>query len=152
MKQLCMCALAGGLLLAAAGCQNTVNRVENADRSMTQNVINDKRFVTDGFLADRLLLTGVNTSETSDGLLRVQLTAVNARVGFFSQMWSGMTGENPYKIQYKFTWFDGNGMAVDSILSTWKELTVIPGEQIQIQSIAPSRDCRDFSVNLKEAE
>ena len=74
------------------------------------------------------------------------------RVGFFSQMWSGLTGENPYRIQYRFTWFDKDGMAVDSIVSTWKEMTVIPGEEVQIQSIAPSRNCKDFSISLKEAE
>ena len=138
MKKLWLSLLSGGLLLAGTGCQNTVNRVENADKTMTPNVVNDKRFVTDGFLADRLQLTGINT--------------VNVRVGFFSQMWSGLTGENPYRIQYRFTWFDKDGMAVDSIVSTWKEMTVIPGEEVQIQSIAPSRDCKDFSISLKEAE
>lgn len=143
--------LLGGLLLLAAGCQNTTNRVENADRVMTPNIINDKRFVTDGFLADRLKLTGLVTTTTADGLLRVQITAVNVRTGFFAQMWSGMTRENPYPIQYKFTWFDRNGMAVDSIVSTWKDMTVIPGEEVQIQSVGPNRDCRDFTIQLKEA-
>ncbi len=152
MKKLWLSLLSGGLLLAGTGCQNTVNRVENADKTMTPNVVNDKRFVTDGFLADRLQLTGINTATTPDGLLRVQITAVNVRIGFFSQMWSGLTGENPYRIQYRFTWFDKDGMAVDSIVSTWKEMTVIPGEEVQIQSIAPSRDCKDFSISLKEAE
>lgn len=152
MKKTGLFILLGGLLLAVAGCQNTVNRVENSDKTMTPNVINDKRFITDGFLADRLKLTGVITSTTADGLLRVQITAVNVRVGFFAQMWTGMTGENPYRIQYKFTWFDKDGMAVDSILSTWHEITVIPGEQVQIQSVAPNRDCKDFSINLKEAD
>ena len=142
--------LLGGLLLVA-GCQNSANRVENADRVMTPNIVNDKRFVTDGFLADRLKLTGLVTTATADGLLRVQITAVNVRTGFFSQMWSGMTRENPYPIQYKFTWFDKNGMAVDSIVSTWKEMTVIPGEEVQIQSVAPNRDCKDFTIQLKEA-
>jgi len=150
MKKFGRFVLLGGLLLAA-GCQNTVNRVENADKTMTPDVINDKRFVTDGYLADRLKLTGLVTSTTPEGLLRIQITAVNVRVGFFSQMWSGMTGENPYPIQYKFTWFDKTGMAVDSIVSTWKEITVIPGEEVQIQSVAPNRDCKDFSINLKEA-
>lgn len=152
MKQWRIYVLAGGLLLAGVGCQNTVNRVENEERSMTQNVIRDKRFVTDGFLEDRLLLTGLNVTDFSDGFLRVQLTAVNARVGFFSKLWSSITGENPYRIQYRFTWFDQNGMAMDSILSTWKEMTVIPGEEVQIQAVAPSRECKDFTVNLKEAE
>lgn len=138
-------------VLLAAGCQNTVNTVENADKTMTPNTVNDRRFVTDGYLRDRLKLVNVVTSRTADGFLRVQLTAINARTGFFDQMWTGMTGENPYRIQYKFTWYDRGGMAMDSILSTWHEISVIPGETVQIQSVAPSRDCNDFMVNLKEA-
>ena len=152
MKRWHIWMLAGGLLIAGIGCQDTVNRVENAERSMARNIISDKRFITDSFLEGRLLLTGINTVETPDGFLRVQLTAINERVGFFSELWSSMTGENPYKIQYRFTWFDKNGMAMDSILSTWQEMTVIPGEEVQIQSVAPSRDCKDFTINLKEAE
>ena len=151
MKKTGLFILLGGLLLLVAGCQNTTNRVENADKVMTPNIVNDKRFVTDGFLADRLKLTGIITSTTADDLLRVQITAVNVRTGFFSQMWSGMTRENPYPIQYKFTWFDRNGMAVDSIVSTWKDMTIVPGEEVQIQSVAPNRDCKDFTIQLKEA-
>ena len=67
-------------------------------------------------------------------------------------MWSGMTGENPYKSKYRFTWFDKNGMAVESIISTWQETKVIPGETVQIQSVAPTPECKDFSITLIEAE
>ncbi len=151
MKHYLLSVLSGVLLLAGAGCQNTVNSVENSDKTMTPNIINDTRFVTDGFLRDRLKLTGVNVSETPDGLMRVQLTAVNVRTGVFAQMWSGMTGENPYRIHYKFSWLDLNGMAVDSVMSTWKEITVIPGETVHIQSVAPLKNCKDFLINLKEA-
>ena len=151
MKRFGLLVLLGGLLLAA-GCQNTVNRVENADRTMTPTVINDRRFVTDGYLADRLKLTGISTATTKDGLLRVQVMVLNSRVGFFSQMWSGMTGENPYRIKYRFTWFDRNGMAMDSIVSTWKEMTIVPGDQMAIQSVAPNCDCKDFSLSVKEAD
>ncbi len=140
------------LLFAVGGCQNSVNHMENAEKNAQVKVIADKRFVTDSFLRDRLLLTGLVVADTEDGLLRVQVTAVNVRTGFFSQMWSGITGENPYRIQYKFTWLDKDGMAVRSVGSTWKEYRVIPGEGVYIQSVAPSRECRDFNISLKEAE
>lgn len=152
MKKVYLCAMLAGVLLGGFGCQNTANSIENADKTMQTNTIADQRFVTDGWLRDRLKLTGLNTSTTADGLLRVQLTAVNVRTGFFDQMWSGMTGENPYKIKYRFTWFDKGGMAVESILSTWQEMTVIPGEAVQIQSVAPTPECKDFSITLIEAE
>ena len=49
-------ALLGAVLIT--GCQNTVNTVENADKAMTPNTIQDMRFITDGFLKDRLALKG----------------------------------------------------------------------------------------------
>lgn len=143
-----------GILAAAAafGCQDTVNTVENADKAMHPTVIRDARFVTDRFLRDRLALQSLSISETADGFMRVQLEVMNDRTGVWSQAWSGMTGENPYDIRYKFDWFDSNGMAVNSVLSDWQDATIIPGETLYLQSVAPTRDCRDFKVSLKEYE
>lgn len=140
------------VLLLAAGCQNTVNTVENADKTMTPNTINDARFITDGALRDRLALKSVNISKTADGFMRVQLEAINVRTGGFAQFWSGLTGENPYKIRYKFTWYTQDGMAVNTLLSDWQDATVIPGETVHLQSVAPDRECRDFKISLQEAE
>jgi len=139
------------LILAETGCQNTVNTVENTDKTMTPNTINDTRFITDGFLKDRLALKSVNVSKTQDGFMRVQLEAVNVRTGALAQTWSGITGDNPYKIRYKFTWFTQDGMAVSSVLSDWQDTTVIPGETVHLQSVAPTKECRDFKISLKEA-
>ena len=138
-------------MLLLTGCQNTVNSVENAEKNMTPNVIRDSRFITDGFLKDRLALKNVTLSRTSEGFMRVQLEVVNIRTGVFSQMWSSMKRDNPYKIQYKFDWFTKDGMAVDSILSTWQNQTVIPGETAYLQSVAPTKECYDFKISLKEA-
>ncbi len=140
------------VLLVLAGCQNTVNTIENADKTMTPNTITDTRFVTDGFLKDRLALKKIDVSATSDGFMRVQLEAVNLRVGAFAQTWSGLKGDNPYKIRYKFTWFTQDGMAVSTLLSDWQDATVIPGETVYLQSVAPSKDCRDFKISLKEVK
>jgi uncharacterized protein YcfL len=151
MKIYASLAALGILLLAGTGCQNTVNTVETEDKNMTVNTVKDNRYVTDSFLRDRLRLVGVNTSETPEGLMRAQLTAVNVRTGVFAQAWSSMTNDNPYRVLYKFTWFDGNGMEVESILSSWHERRIIPGETVQFQSVAPRKDCKDFRIELKEA-
>ena len=139
-------------LLVLAGCQNTVNTVENADKTMTPNTITDVRFVTDGFLKDRLALKKIDISSTPDGFMRVQLEAVNLRVGAFAQAWSGLKGDNPYKIRYKFTWFTQDGMTADTLLSDWQDATVIPGETVYLQSVAPLKNCRDFKISLKEVK
>ena len=90
--------------LVVAACQNTVNTVENADKSATPNVIRDARFVTDGWLRDRLALRSVKTAVSPTGLLVVEVTATNVRTSAFAQTWSGMTGDVPYTVDYKFVW------------------------------------------------
>lgn len=151
IKNLC-CVIVLGMLLSSVGCQNTVNSVENKDKTMRPDVIASARVVTDGFLKNRLLLKSVEKAETSDGFLKIQVTAVNARTGFWSELWSGMTGGNPYRIDYKFDWLDKNGMKVDTILSRWRQRTIKPGETVYFNSVSPTKNCKDFMLELKEAE
>ena len=148
--------LTGGFaaaIMLLAGCQNTVNTVENADKNMTPNTISDARFVTDGFLKRRLALQSLTTGRTADGFMRAQLEVVNVRTGVFSEAWSDITGENPYKIRYRFTWFTEDGMAVNNtVLADWQDATIIPGETLFLQSVAPYKNCSDFKISLREAD
>ena len=130
MKKYCLLAALGTLFLAGTGCQDSVNTLETEEKTMTVNTIRDTRYVTDSFLRDRLRLVSINTSETPEGLMRAQLTAVNVRTGALAQMWSSLNEDNPYRVQYKFTWFDLNGMEVESIFSTWHERKIIPAKWV----------------------
>ena len=154
MKKICLMGL--GLFAAAmmlAACQNSVNTVENADKNMTPNTISDARFVTDGFLKRRLALQSLTTGRTADGFMRAQLEVVNVRTGVFSEAWSDITGENPYKIRYRWTWFTEDGMAVNNtVLADWQDATIIPGETLFLQSVAPYKNCNDFKISLREAD
>ena len=138
------------LLAALAGCQNTVNTVENTEKSAAVNNISDTRVITDRFLRDRLVLRSVRTGRTEAGLLRVEVSAVNARTSAASQLWSWMTDENPYPVDYRFTWQDAQGMTVETPLSIWRTVTVYPGEIVNFQSVAPTPACQDFVLELKE--
>ncbi len=145
---LCGTALLGAALFA--GCQNTVNTISEEESHMTPHIVKDKRFITDSSLRDRLVLKEVNTSTTCAGFLRVQVSALNNRVGFFSELWSSMTGGAPYRVSYKFVWLDGKGMAVSD--GVWMTKIIKPGETVYFQSVAPTRQCKDFVLNVKEAE
>ena len=57
-------------IAVTAGCISSVNTTENADKNMTPTHIADARFVTDGFLRDRLALRNVRFSPTSGGVVR----------------------------------------------------------------------------------
>lgn len=139
-------------MLALFGCQNTVNSVENADKTMTPNTVNDSRFITDGYLKDRLVVRSVRTSRTGENFLKVQLEAVNVRTGVLAQTWSWMKDDHPYKVMYKFDWFDQDGMQVQSVVSNWRQATVIPGETVYFQGVAPSAACNDFRISVKEVK
>ena len=136
--------------IALSGCQNTVNTVENADKNATPNVIRDARFVTDGWLRDRLVLRSVKTATAPSGHLIVEVAATNVRTGALAQTWSSLTGEVPYTVDYKFDWQDANGITVDTSLSAWQSRQIKPGETVYFKSVAPTAECKDFILNLKE--
>ena len=135
-------------MAAAAGCISSVNTTENADKNMTPTHIADTRFVTDGFLRDRLALRNVRFSPAPGGLQQVQVEATSLRVGFWDQAF----GPDRYHVRYKFTWFDNSGMAVETVLSDWQDKWIMPGETVQFQSVAPTPACKDFRLNLMEGD
>ena len=152
MKKICMIGWFAAVVMLAA-CQNSVNTIENADKTMTPIYVNDSRFVTDGFLKRRLALQRLTLGQTADGYKRAQVEVTNVRTGVAAQFWSSITRENPYHIRYRFTWFTEDGMAVNhTVLADWQDAVIIPGETLFLQSVAPNRNCSDFKISLKEAD
>lgn len=139
-----------GLFLV--GCQNSINTLENANPQARTNYILDQRVITDGALNRRLALLSVNLYPGGEaGSLAVEVTAQNVRTGFWAQLWSGFSGDNPYHVDYKFTWKDDHGMTVETPLSVWRTMVIIPGETVYFKAAAPNDRCKDFVLNLKES-
>ena len=143
--------IALGLLatMMLAGCLSTTNTVGNADPNMEPTPIRQERLVTDRALARRLEILSLNGAVNDNGLMEVQLEAINTRTGFWSGLWSSMMGDNPYEVDYKVTWLNSQGMVVDSLMSTWRRVKVIPGETLYIHTVAPNQDCQDFRIRMK---
>jgi uncharacterized protein YcfL len=137
-------------VIVLSGCQNTVNTVENKEKSMRRNMIVCKNVSTDAYLRDRLLIDEAVKSTLPSGLTMAQVTVRSNRVGFWSDLWSKMTGAYPYKISYRFNWLDESGMEVQTAGSVWKRLDLMPGETRRVQSVAPNPKCKDFMLSLKE--
>jgi uncharacterized protein YcfL len=138
------------VVIVSTGCQNTVNTVENEQKEMRVNYVRSKNISTDGHLRDRLVIASINKATLPSGFLQAQVTIRSNRVGFFTEMWSSITDENPYKISYRFNWLDSNGMEVQTASSVWQELDLIPGETRRIQSMGPNPRCKDFMLSIKE--
>ena len=147
MKRKMLTLAVSAIFILLTGCQNTINSIEYGKMTYVPG----KQHITDGFLRDRLPIVSINAPErTPLGHMKVQITAKNARVGVFSQMWSGMTDENPYPLVYRFTWLDENEMAMPTNNSAWIDTTVRPGGMVYFTSVAPHARCTGFIFEVKE--
>ena len=150
MKKSIFAVLTVIVVIVCSGCQNTVNTFENEQREARIDYIRSKNVSTDGYLRDRLVIDSMNKAVLDSGFMQAQVTIRSNRVGFFTELWSDITDENPYKISYRFNWLDHNGMEVQTANSVWTELDLIPGETKRLQSLAPNPRCHDFVLSIKE--
>ena len=141
-------ALAIGACLV--GCQDTVNTVENRDLSMNPDSVDTRAFNTDSFCRDRLAVLSMRRSTTPGGVMMVQAAIRSERYGFWSELWSGFTGTNPYHVLYRFDWLDENGMTVPTAANAWQSAIFAPGETKYLQGVAPNSRCRDFVLSVRE--
>lgn len=124
---------AAGLLALLGGC-STVNTVERADPVNAPKMVKDKRVITDSSLEGYAYIAGVNEAMEGD-LLKIQVALVNSSGSYRT-------------LNYKFTWFDKNGMELTSAVSPWQTLTLEGGEKRFVSAVAPDPRCKDFTLKL----
>ena len=123
------------VVLLGAGCRHSMNSIENAEKAGIVHPITDMRFIMDETLAKHVALLQIDTARNANNLLEVQLEAAN----FIHKA---------AKIKYQFTWFNAQGMQVNTVTSDWEKVTLIPGQKLYIRRVAPQPDCADFKINL----
>lgn len=127
--------LLAGLALVPA-CKTTMNTVERADPVGQKQMVNDKRVLTDASLGRKVYVMSVNEAMTPGGLLRVQVELYNRTRSF-------------QKFNYRFEWFDANGMQVGANAGM-TAAQIEGGESKLISNVAPSPTCEDFRLKLIE--
>lgn len=118
---------------ALAGC-STVNTVEPAQSAARPNMVNDKRVITDSAVNDYARVEAVSSAVVG-GLLKIQLKVYNRTTAYRT-------------VNYKFSWFDANGMEIVSAASPWLTLALEGGETKFVSAVAPSAAAADFSVKF----
>jgi uncharacterized protein YcfL len=129
--------LAGALLLAVSGCSNSMNSVENAQKTGHRQMISDQRAVTDKGLASKVSIVGVNSAMTPGGFLKVQIELLN-------------TTGSLQRFSYHFEWFDADGMQLTTLTAAEIPDVIQGGEDKFISSVAPTPACKDFRVKFIE--
>lgn len=124
------------LLLAAAALPacDSINTVEHSETTGQE-----KRVITDAFLARYARIGAVTTTTLPGDILKVQVELTNTSV--FDQ-----------QILYKFDWYDQAEMIVNTPLSTWQTRHFEARETIHIATVAPTTACKSFKLKLQEAK
>lgn len=129
----------GFLALVCASCASRapmVNTIVNANPVANIQRVEDARCYMDPTFGQILACTEIRESQTNDGYKRVQV---------FLKNFSTVTAP----CNYRFNWYDENGVEVvvpDNEM--WKHLNVVPGDEVTLTSIAPSRKCADFKLRI----
>ncbi|WP_438481245.1 YcfL family protein [Oleiharenicola lentus] len=126
-----------GAAFAFTGCASNVNSYERAESQAAPSYVADKRVITDNTLAGALRVTSINQATVSGNLLKIQATVENLR-------------SSQRTFNYKFEWFDQDGMAVNSPNETWKSLPLQGRESTTISTVATSPRAVDFKLKFKE--
>ncbi len=136
MKILKLSVLALLLGGALTGC-STVNTVERADPVGTVSYVDDKRIITDSGLNRIVNIVSVNEATVQGGLLKIQVQLRNDT--------SGVKAFN-----YRFEWYDMDGMLVNAPTSSWQIRMIEGGETISLVGVAPNSNAKDFRLKLLE--
>ena len=134
MKNILKVFCCGLFFAAVVGC-SSVNTVENADFGSGAKMVSDKRIITDDGLDDIAYIAGVNDSNSSAGLLKIQVELVNRT-------------QSARNFNYCFEWFDGDGMLIASPEPIWITSSIDAGESKYVSAVAPSAKARDFRLKL----
>lgn len=115
------------------GCASTVNTVERAAPIGQRQMINDKRIITDAGLNRGVRIVGVN--EAPGEHLKIQVELLN-------------TTSSLKNFNYRFEWFDANGVQVNTPTSTYLPRQIEGKESIFISAVAPTPEAKDFRLKL----
>lgn len=117
----------------------TVNTAERAEPGYERVYIDDQRVTTDDSLKNAAGLVRLNETTLETGFLKVQAEVYND------------TRERK-RANYRFEWFDADGMLINTSLSSWKAISLAGKESQFITAVSPTKTATDFRLKLIEPE
>ena len=54
--------------------------------------------------------------------------------------------------QYRFEWYDGGGLEINSAAGSWKPLTLYGRESKTVQGVAPDPRAKEFKLKIREPD
>lgn len=134
-------ALALGAALGLAGCSTTAG-VEMTGKSAWNDegarTLEKKVIFNNSGLAGDIEIVEVKSAMAGD-IMRAQATLRSK-------------DRDTLPFQYRFDWFDANGLEINSGAGSWKPLLLVGRETKTIQAVAPDPRAREFKLKLREPD
>ena len=135
-----MLGLAALVAALVAGCASpntsgyTVGQEPDEDGVMQQTLQTDN-----AKLAKNLRVSDVSTSQTKNGLMKVNLKLTSRH-------------NKTIVAQSKLAWFDADGVEIDANTDAWRPLALNGKETRSIQGVAPNSSAVAFKLRVREGE
>lgn len=121
-----------------AGCQSPITSGTQASVAVNGDVAIDASLTTDNSgVARHVSLVGVSTKLLGNGLLKVQARLQS-------------NDHRDYKVQYKFRWYDANGMEIAAGTRPWIPLVIHGGEIVQPEGVSPQAGVTGVVVEVRK--
>lgn len=105
-------------------------------RVQADNGSSETRIIIDNpFLASKLKISDLEA--TFSGNLLVAHVAVKS------------THNSALQVQYKFRWYDAQGLEIGPDASPWQPLMIYGGESKGLQSVAPNPSVKEFKIEIR---
>ena len=122
----------GGCATRTSGIQGAAATVQSPEGTMTSS----KYVIIDNSkLARGLQIVDLKSQFVGD-LLKAQVSIVSKY-------------SKTLEFQYKFLWFDANGIEINPGSLPWTPLTLNGNESKSVQAVAPNPSAREFKVNIR---
>lgn len=145
MKNAILAFVCGLAALSMTGCRMT--RVCNSDGGMevsqTEGGVADIR-ADDPCFADWLSVEPPTLSRSGSKILVAGVPVRNVHRD--SDDWDR---EDEFAMQYRFAWFDANGLDVSGDATYWKSVTIHGGDREQFKSTAPNASAVRFVMRMR---
>ncbi len=121
----------GGLSLSGCGTSGTIG----SSRILPNNQVSNRIIINNPFLASKIRIDDLTPSFSGDLLV--------AHVAMTS------THNSALDVQFKFRWYDSQGLEVAPDGAPWQPLTIYGGESKSLQATAPNPTVKEFKIEIR---
>jgi uncharacterized protein YcfL len=122
-----------GLLFTLTGCSTAGIQAGDSSQAMSPYLL-----VDDPSLADQISVAKVAHDQVGD-IMRATVTLKSNR-------------NRSIQFQYRFSWYDQNGMELDGSGKTYRTLTLRGKDAVPVTSVAPSPYATEFKIRIQKVK